>query len=106
MNLTLKGLEESSRKLDDLREMAVSLIGSPSSKAPSDPSAAGLVESLKSGFEDAMNDNLNIKTAFDSVHATVDRLMALKRDGRINVSDTAQAEKVLLRVDQVLQVIF
>jgi cysteinyl-tRNA synthetase len=104
LNFTFQKLAETSRKLDSLKAMVAGLekvkaIGS-------SREAEALAGSVVSGFERCMNDDLNVKTAFDSVYETVARLNELLKQEKIGVEDANAVASGLRRVDSVLQVIF
>jgi cysteinyl-tRNA synthetase len=68
--------------------------------------AKHLVARIVPDFESNMNNDLNVKAAFDSIFKTVDRLNQLRLTGRLNCEDAKTAVDALERVDRVLKVIF
>ena len=68
--------------------------------------AQKLVSKLTSDFEEHMNNDLQVKPAFDSLYATVERLVTLKEKQMLSVEDSKEALKKLKTIDYVLQAIF
>jgi cysteinyl-tRNA synthetase len=100
LNFTFEKLAETSRKLDTLKSMVQNL--QKAKAADSSGKAKKLADGVVSGFERNMNDDLNVKAAFDSVYEAVD---CLKQE-KIGVEDANAVVSGLRRVDSVLQVIF
>lgn len=100
LNFTFEKLAETSRKLDNLKSMVQNL--QKTKAAGSSEEAKELVDGVVLGFERNMNDDLNVKAAFDSVYEAVD---CLKQE-KIGVEDANAVVSGLRRVDSVLQVIF
>jgi hypothetical protein len=53
-----------------------------------------------------MDEDLDVKAAFDTVYATVTTLHKLMKQGNLSAEDAQAALNDLRRVDRVLQVIF
>ncbi len=53
-----------------------------------------------------MNNDLNVKDAFDTLYKTVSRLVTLKDKRKLSVEDSNKVMTKLKAIDQVLQVIF
>ena len=70
-----------------------------------DPEAARLIDSLRSDFESQMNDDLQVKKAFDGRFITVSQLAALAAAGRLSRAEANRALRELRRIDTVLNVI-
>jgi cysteinyl-tRNA synthetase len=100
LNFTFEKLAETSRKLDTLKSMVQNL--QKTKATGSSREAKELADTVVSEFERNMNDDLNVKAAFDSVYAAVDRL----KQEKIGVEDANAVVSGLRRVDSVLQVIF
>jgi cysteinyl-tRNA synthetase len=100
LNFTLEKLAETSRKLDTLKSMVQNL--QKTKATGSSREAKELADTVVSEFERNMNDDLNVKAAFDSVYEAVDRL----KQEKIGVEDANAVVSGLRRVDSVLQVIF
>jgi cysteinyl-tRNA synthetase len=104
LNFTFKKLAENSQKLDAFKGMVQDLEKAESAK--SSKRAKQLADSIVSGFERDMDDDLNVKTAFDKLFQTVLRLHGLMKQGKLSAKDAKAAVSGLQRVDFVLQVIF
>jgi cysteinyl-tRNA synthetase len=105
MNLTENRFRRSADKLDDLRIMIDELSKKKGIKR-SIKGANIIVENIRSDFEITMNNDLDVKAAFDSIYEYVCRLFRMKNQGKL--SDTT-CQKVILelkKIDTVLQVIF
>jgi cysteinyl-tRNA synthetase len=68
--------------------------------------AKKLVCAIIPGFEDAMNDDLNVKAAFDFLFDIVSKLDSLNETGGLGAQDAKVALEELERVDRVLKIIF
>jgi cysteinyl-tRNA synthetase len=68
--------------------------------------AKKLVNQIKSGFEENMNNDLQVKDAFDSLCGTVSSLVELKEKHELSVEDSKEALAKLKAIDYVLQAIF
>ena len=77
-----------------------------SEQQQSSQSAKKLVKKIKSDFEENMNDDLQIKAAFDSLYKTVTRLVKLKEKQKLSADDSKDAVAELKAIDYVLQAIF
>ena len=104
LNFTWKKLAETSRRLDAFKGMVQGL-----EKAES-PNSSGrakkLAASIVSSFEENMNNDLDVKAAFDKLYETVWKLHKLMKQGRLSAKEAKAAVNGLRRVDSVLQVIF
>ncbi len=104
LDFTFEKLAETTKKLDNLKAKIADLQKTePNSKQESEKVKV-LVEKIVSGFEEAMNDNLDLKTAFDSLYETMIELEGFKE--KIGVEDKKKITENLLRVDGVLQCLF
>jgi cysteinyl-tRNA synthetase len=57
-------------------------------------------------FEQHMNDNLNVKAAFSSIHGALKQYVAFRDRGQVSGEDRRDIQRQLLRIDSVLQVLF
>lgn len=104
LNFTWKNLAETSRKLDSFKSMVQAL-----EKAESPNSwekAEKLANSIISSFEARMNDDLDVKAAFDTIYTTVAALHKRMKQGKLDVEEVQAAMRSLRRMDRFLQVIF
>lgn len=106
MNLTLKKLERTSRKLDSFKKMVEKIINPGSHIKQSHRSADGLINGLREAFEQNMNDDLNLKGAFDAAYRNVTQLMTLKMNSKLTDHDSRRLKNLLIKIDEVLQVIY
>jgi cysteinyl-tRNA synthetase len=104
LNFTFKKLAETSQKLDAFKGMVQDLEKAESAK--SGKRAEKLADSIVSGFQSNMDNDLNVKTAFDKLYQTVLQLLKLMKQRKLSAKDAKAALSGLHRVDSVLQVIF
>jgi cysteinyl-tRNA synthetase len=103
-NFTLKKLAEISRKLDAFKSIIQDLEKADSAK--SSKKAKKLVDNIVLDFQDNMDDDLNLKAAFDKLYKTALQLHKLKEQGKLSAKDAEAALNGLHKIDGVLQVIF
>ncbi|WP_041441181.1 class I tRNA ligase family protein [Syntrophobacter fumaroxidans] len=110
INLTMDRFKTLSRKLDDLTEVLgeIGCTGEAGGTAPdkSPGAAKKLVDGLLPGFEKHMNDDLNVKGAFDFLYKSLQELAALNRQGKLGGTECRRIEEELRKADRVLRVIF
>jgi cysteinyl-tRNA synthetase len=102
LNFTFERLTQTSRKLDSLKNMIGEL--QKQKAGSSNIEAEKLAQSLVPVFESAMNNDLDVKTAFDNLYETIKALNE-KRDA-LSEKAVKNLMKDLSRVDSVLQCIF
>jgi cysteinyl-tRNA synthetase len=103
-NFTWEKLAETSGKLDAFRRAVADL--QKTETEASNTSARRAASGLVFKFEEHMNNDLDVKSAFDSLQSTVDELKVLKNKQKIGVVDAKTALDGLREVDKVLKVIF
>jgi len=103
-NFTWELLAETSRILDDFKAKVLSVGNAESNRSSGD--AKVLVGSVKKAFEKYMNDDLDVKRAFDSLRLKISALEGMTNKGKLSAADAQKAIAYLRDVDQVLQVIF
>jgi cysteinyl-tRNA synthetase len=101
LNFTLEKLAETSRKLDSFRSMVTDLEKQKS--ANSENENEGVKGEVVSVFEKGMNNDLDVKTAFDCVYETVCELH--KKRETLSFKDLKNVTSDLRRIDSVLQFI-
>ncbi|MCE5243096.1 MAG: class I tRNA ligase family protein [Desulfobacteraceae bacterium] len=109
INLTDENLRSAASRLGAFREMVERIIGTvpgDENEASTGGEAAEWVGKLIPSFEKAMDDDLDMETAFDDVCGVVEKLEKLKREGRLNSGDVVCIEGDLRRIDEVWQVVF
>jgi len=104
MNFTFKKLAETSQKLDHFKNM-VKAIQEAKSDSPS-PRAKNLADSVTLSFEQYMNSDLDVKSAFDTIYDIVNKLYGLMKKGKLSAEDANTTLNGLRKADAVLQVIF
>ena len=102
LNFTVEKLAETSRKLDSLKNM-VKELQEPKSDH-SNPEMEALTSRIVSEFESGMNNDLDVKSAFDSLYRTIHELHKMHES--LNVKDAKNISNSLRRIDSVLQCIF
>jgi len=106
LNLTERRLQEASKKLDNFREMVKEFACTESSSSESTPAAVSLIHSLTYRFEEKMNDDLDVKGAFDVLFKTVSKLSSLREELKLSHDDCHRIVNELRKVDKVFRVIF
>ncbi len=102
LNFTWDNIRQTSQKLDSLQKMVQDLQeAAPSSEASRQEA---LTSKLNAGFEEKMNDDLDIKGAFDCLYETVSDLHR-KRE-TLEAGNVKNVLSRLRRIDSVLQCIF
>lgn len=95
---------KNSQKLDKLRDMIENL---QKTKATTSQSSHQKVsEEILTVFEEGMNEDLDVKSAFDGVMDTVSKLNAKRKEGTLSAEEAKAAITSLQKIDEVLQVIF
>ncbi len=104
LNFTPERLAATRKRLNDFRTMVASL--QKASSAYPTGKAEKIAEKIIYGFEASMNNDLNVKAAFNRLFTLVHALDASRRKGRLDGQDAASAVEALQRVDRVLKFIF
>jgi len=102
LNFTFERLAETSQKLDSFKNMVNQLQaahGDGSNRITSE-----LIDSVVPDFENGMNNDLDVKAAFDGLYETVSKLYRTRES--LSVKDSENLLNGLRRVDSVLQFIF
>jgi len=106
LNFTFKKYTQVCNKLKSFRDMVNNLSVVEGLEQKSSVEAKKLVKKIKADFEENMNNDLQVKAAFDSVYETVSRLVRLKETKRLSDEDSREAVETLKAIDYVLQAIF
>jgi cysteinyl-tRNA synthetase len=104
LNFTPAKMKRISRRLDTFKNMVCSL-GKAETKE-SNQKAKKLVDDLIRVFESHMNDDLNVRAAFDDLFSVVKKLDGLRKRGKLSHEDACAATNRLRKIDSVLQVVF
>jgi cysteinyl-tRNA synthetase len=103
-NFTWKKLEEAKHKLNNLRTMIKNIQKAKSTRHG--PEAEKIARNINKKFQDRMNNNLDIKAAYDQIYEDTTNLHSIMQKKQLSSEDATIAVKSLQEVDQVLQVIF
>jgi cysteinyl-tRNA synthetase len=104
MNFTWEKLAEISGKLDTLKGMVQDLEDTKTQSSSEE--AEDFANKISSGFEMFMNEDLNVKAAFDEIFRVVVMLQELKKQNCLSLEGAKVALTNLKKADSVLQVIF
>jgi len=106
LNLTDKGLQQTSDKLDALKGMVNELTTHEGSATKENGAARRLIAGLLQSFRKSMNEDLNVGVAFDKLFDSLTSLMEFKQKGMLRTADSEEILEKTNQVDQVLQVIY
>lgn len=104
LNLNVDHLHLARGKVDSFRDLASRLAAAEPDPAKSDPAAEEHIESLRREFEDHMNDDLDLRGAFDAVYAATAALASIQARNGLSGSDARRAFESLRQIDTVWQV--
>ncbi len=107
INFTLERFNLKSQRLDKFKNMVFQLqeLQKTESFKPNEH-AKNIVCSIISEFENAMNNDLDVKLAFDNIFKAISRLNVLRKQGKLSAKDAVSAFNALEKIDKVLKVIF
>lgn len=106
LNFTFKRYNQVCHLLKSLRNMVKKLDFVENCGKKSSAEAKKLVYRIESDFEKRMNDDLQVRTAFDSLYKTVSRLAKLSENRMLSAEDSMEVLEKIKSIDYVLQVIF
>ena len=106
LNFSLKNFTKACILLKNFRELLKSLKVFEVSDQKSSNKAKELVKRIKTDFEENMNNDLQVKTAFDSLYETVSSLTKLKEKKMLSATDSEEVLKQVKDIDYVFQVFF
>ena len=101
-NFTFERLAETSQKLSSFKNMVNGL--QEVQGGCSNQTISSLTDSIVPGFENGINNDLDVKAAFDSLYETISKLYRTRES--LSVKDSKNLLNGLRRVDSVLQFIF
>lgn len=102
LNFTFEKLAQISQKLDSFKSMVADLQeAKPSSQTETQATLTG---KITTDFEGHMNNNLNVKSAFDSLYETTSQLHEMQQS--LSAKDVKNVLNGLHRVDSVFQCVF
>lgn len=106
LNFTYTEYSKSCDLLISFREMVETLRIPETSKRVSSDKAKKLVTKIKTDFENHMNNDLHVKSAFNSLYDTVSKLVDMNEQHLLSAKDSKTALDELKAIDSVFQVIF
>ena len=106
LNFTFKDYTKVCKLLKSFRELANNLKVAEYSEQKSDVTAKKLIKKITTDFEENMNNDLQVKDAFNSLYKTVSKLVALTEKQMLRAEDSKKALEKLKSIDYVLQVFF
>jgi cysteinyl-tRNA synthetase len=108
MNFTRQQFENAAERLDKFNEQVQKNIdpNTCSNKPQVEPHVKELIFGLVHSFEECMNNDLDVRCAFDDLYETLKKLLMYKKDGKIGKKDCKALEKGLKEIDVVLQIIY
>jgi cysteinyl-tRNA synthetase len=92
--------------LRDFRKLVKKLKVVEGAPQQSSAKAKNLVEQITADFEENMNNDLHVKTAFDSLYKTVSKLVELKEKQMLSAEDSKEALAKIKDIDYVFQAFF
>ncbi len=104
LNFTQKKFAAAAERLGDFKRIVADL-----QKADSDDPSRKVAEiagEITRGFEESMNNDLDVERACKCLFAAMSSIDALRQKGRLNGGDAASVLEALQRVDRVLKFIF
>jgi len=104
LNFSYDNLKKASEKLKRVYEMIDSIQDADAGVQKSDDAVKELIEHLKQDFEKNMDDDLNVKQAFDDMLSALIQLTELAKLNRVTSEDAKRIITTLKSIDSVLQV--
>ncbi|MGA3288991.1 MAG: class I tRNA ligase family protein [Candidatus Bathyarchaeia archaeon] len=104
LNFTFEKLAKASRKLDSFKSMVKELQKQKSVNSSTETETKRINGTVVSVFENGMNNDLDVKTVFDSLYETIHRMYKMRKS--LSVKDAKNIIDDLHRIDSVLQFIF
>jgi cysteinyl-tRNA synthetase len=105
LNYTEKSFIETSEILDNFTSKFKKLIDLRSCGIISDELVKKLISKILPEFEKAMNNDLDLKRAFDELNFTIDELLGYKLQGRLTKTDCKNIHNCVKKIDDVFQVL-
>ncbi|WNZ29146.1 MAG: class I tRNA ligase family protein [Candidatus Bathyarchaeota archaeon] len=106
LNFTFTEYSKTCDLLNNFRGMVEKLRVTQNSKQKSCATTKKLVTKIKTNFEKHMNNDLHVKTAFNSLYITVSQMVQLNEKNLVSAEDSKKALANLKAIDSVLRVIF
>jgi len=106
LNFAFKDYNKVCKLLRSFRKMVKNLSVAEGSEQESSAQAKKLVKQITTDFEEHMNNDLQVKAAFDSLYTTVSGLVKLKEKQMLSAEDSKEALEKLKAIDYVFQAFF
>ena len=106
LNFTSIKYTQACKRLIQFQNLVKNLGGEEVTTQISSEKTTELMAKLTLDFEENMNNNLQVKDAFDRLYTTVSKLVMLKNKSQLSLKDSNEAITKLKAIDQVFQVIF
>lgn len=106
LNFTYDNYSKTCDLLISFQELVNKIRVPEGSKHTSSPTAKKIVTSIKTNFEKYMNNDLRVKTAFNSLYDNISKLVTLNEKNQLSEEDSKKAIAQLEEINHVLQVIF
>jgi cysteinyl-tRNA synthetase len=106
LNFSFKKYMEVCDLLKNFKELLKKLNTDEGVEYESSVRAKKTVAKIKTDFEKNMNNNLQVKSAFDSLFKTVSKLVKLKEKKMLNKNDSKEALHIIKDIDYVFQTFF
>jgi cysteinyl-tRNA synthetase len=108
LNFTRQQFLKAAERLDKFNEQVQEIIDSSTchNKPQVEPLVKELIFGLVHSFNECMNNDLDVRCAFDDLNETLRKLLEYKKDGRIGKRDCKALAKGLKEIDSVLQIIY
>lgn len=104
LKLSIDNLERNSGKLVSVDELIARLARGGKEGDPLSRQGSGLIRRMEQGFRERMNDDLDVKGAFDGVRDTLRRLMEVKAKGKFTGGDAQMLRRTIAKIQAVFQI--
>jgi len=106
INLTLKQLQKTADQLTSFRDTVRNVCHTSGPRGRRAQNTGELIHGLTRTFEDRMNDDLDVRGAFDNIASILGKLNALHNGHGLSKHDRTQILHALERIDSVFGVLF
>ncbi len=106
MNLTPAAFEKAAARLDELRGLVRRVLYDEGAPDRSTTSTVDPIETLERDFERSMSDDLDSRSAVDSLIHHLKSIERMRRSGSPGAPQVGKLKDALTRIDDVLQVLF
>lgn len=104
LNLTEQAVQEGRGKLDSFVRKVAFLAERNEDMPLEGSTAAALINDLEKKFRLYMNDDINVRAAFDSISDVISQLADMKQDNRLSIKESHQVKRELDAINSVLQI--